>query len=169
MGSVYVGTQKAKKIYVGTQPVKKIYVGKTLCWSANETGSWNIGSYYTKWGGGHFQLDIYITGLEKDYANNRLRLKVEMGIRSLGNWTISSNTNKTGTIKIDGQSYSFNYTAGLSKGQYKIIFNRSDIWINNASGKTINVNASVPINITLSGVGAVNTVNASHSVKLPTL
>lgn len=149
--------------------MKKVYVGKTLCWSANETGSWNIGSYYTKWGGGNFQLDIYVTALEKDYAGNRIRLKVEMGIRSLGNWTISSSTNRTGSIKIDGTSYSCSYTAGLSAKQYKIIFNRSDIWINSASGKTINISASIPINVTLSGVGTVNTVTASHSVKLPTL
>lgn len=169
MGSIHVGTKKVKKIYVGNTLVKKVYVGNRLVWAASETGSWNVGSYYTKWGGGHFQLDIYITALEKDYAGNRMRLKVEMGIRSLGNWTISSSTNRTGTIKIDGQSYSFNYTAGLSKGQYKIIFNRSDIWINNASGKTINVSASVPINVNLSGVGQVNTVSASHNVKLPTL
>lgn len=169
MGSIYVGGNKVKKIYVGTQLVKKVYVGNTLCWSANETGSWNVGSYYTNWGGNNFRLDIYITALEKDYAGNRIRLKVEMGIRSLGNWTISSSTNRTGTITINGTKYSFNYTAGLSKGQYKIIFNRSDIWINGASGKTINVSASVPINVTLDGVGKVNTVSASHSVKLPTL
>ena len=38
MGSVYVGTNKIKKIYVGTTPVKKVYVGTKLVWSANETG-----------------------------------------------------------------------------------------------------------------------------------
>ena len=54
-----------KKIYVGTTAVKKVYVGTTLCWAASETVNLNVGSYYTKFGGNHYQVDIYVTATEK--------------------------------------------------------------------------------------------------------
>ena len=167
MGSIYVGTQKVKKIYVGTQPVKKVYVGNTLVWAATETGSWNIGSYYTKFGGNNYQVDIYITGTEKNYAENKMKIKVEIGIRSLGNYTISSSTTKNGSITVDGQTTNFSYNCSLSKGQYKIL-KTTTYTINNASGKTINVKASLPFGVNINGVGSIGTITPNHSVKLPT-
>ena len=80
MGSVYVGTNKIKKIYVGTTPVKKVYVGTKLVWSANETGYWNPTDLVKRFGGNHFYFVIYFAVLEKDYANNRMRVKYEVGM-----------------------------------------------------------------------------------------
>lgn len=34
MGSIYVGSNKIKKVYVGSTAIKKVYVGSTLIWSS---------------------------------------------------------------------------------------------------------------------------------------
>ena len=65
MGSVYVGTNKIKKIYVGTTPVKKVYVGTKLVWSANETGYWNSTDLVKRFGGNHFILLSILRCLRK--------------------------------------------------------------------------------------------------------
>lgn len=168
MGKIYVNTSAVKKIYVGTVAVKKVYVGTTLCWAASETGTWNVGSYYTKFGGNNYQVDIYVTATEKNYAENKTTIKVEIGFRSLGNYTISSSTTKTGSITVDGQTKSFTYNCSISAGAYKVL-NTSSYTISSASGKTITISASLPFGVTVSGVGTINTISPSHSVKLPTL
>ena len=165
---IYFGTAAPKKVYFGTAEVKKIYFGTALCWAASETVNLNVGSYYTKFGGNHYQVDIYVTATEKKYAENKMVIKVEIGIRSLGNYTISSSTTKTGSITVDGQTKSFTYNCSLSKGQYKIL-NTSSYTISSASAKTITISASLPFGVSINGVGTINTVSPSHSVKLPTL
>ena len=165
---IYFGTAAPKKVYFGTAEVKKIYFGTALVWAASETVNLNVGSYYTKFGGNHYQVDIYVTATEKKYAENKMVIKVEIGIRSLGNYTISSSMTKTGSITVDGQTKSFTYNCSLSKGQYKIL-NTSSYTISSASGKTITISASLPFEVNIDGVGRVNTVSPSHSVKLPTL
>ena len=168
MGKIYVGPNAVKKIYVGTTAVKKVYVGTTLCWAASETVNLNVGSYYTKFGGNNYQVDIYVTATEKKYAENKMVIKVEIGIRSLGNYTISSSTTKTGSITVDGQTKSFTYNCSLSKGQYKVL-NTSSYTISSASAKTITISASLPFEVIIDGVGKIITVSPSHQVKLPTL
>ena len=168
MGKIYVGTNAVKKIYVGTTAVKKVYVGTTLVWAASETGSWNVGSYYTNFGGNHYRVDIYVTATEKNYAENKMVIKVEIGIRSLGNYTISSSTTKSGSITVDGQKTNFSYNCSLSKSQYKIL-NTSSYTISSASAKTITISASLPFDVSIDGVGWISTISPSHSVKLPTL
>ena len=165
---IYFGTAAPKKVYFGTAEVKKIYFGTALVWAASETVNLNVGSYYTKFGGNHYQVDIYVTATEKKYAENKMVIKVEIGIRSLGNYTISSSQTKTGSITVDGQTKSFTYNCSLSKGQYKIL-NTSSYTISSASAKTITISASLPFEVSIDGVGRVNTVSPSHSVKLPTL
>ena len=102
MGSIYVGGSKVKKIYVGTQMVKKVYVGNTLVWSANETGYWNSTDLVKRFGGNHFYFVIYFAVLEKDYANNRMRVKYEVGMGSDDGYHISASTNRRGSGSIDG-------------------------------------------------------------------
>ena len=165
---IYFGTAAPKKVYFGTAEVKKIYFGTALVWAASETVNLNVGSYYTKFGGNHYQVDIYVTATEKKYAENKMVIKVEIGIRSLGNYTISSSMTKTGSITVDGQTKSFTYNCSLSKGQYKIL-NTSSYTISSASAKTIKISASLPFEVSIDGVGWVSTISPSHSVKLPTL
>ena len=165
---IYFGTAAPKKVYFGTAAVKKIYFGTALVWAASETVNLNVGSYYTKFGGNHYQVDIYVTATEKNYAENKMVIKVEIGIRSLVNYTISSSTTKTGSITVDGQTKSFTYNCSLSKGQYKIL-NTSSYTISSASAKTITISASLPFEVIIDGVGKIITVSPSHQVKLPTL
>lgn len=166
---VYFGTAAPKKVYFGTAAVKKIYFGTALCWSGGtESGSWNVGSYYTTFGGGNYRVDIYVTATQKNHAENKMVIKVEIGIRSLGNYTISSSTTKSGSITVDGQKTNFSYNCSLSAKQYKVL-NTTSYTISKASGKTITISASLPFGVTVSGVGTINTISPSHSVKLPTL
>ena len=165
---IYFGTAAPKKVYFGTAAVKKIYFGTALVWAASETVNLNVGSYYTKFGGNHYQVDIYVTATEKKYAENKMVIKVEIGIRSLGNYTISSSMTKTGSITVDGQTKSFTYNCSLSSSQYKIL-NTSSYTISSASAKTITISASLPFEVSIDGVGWVSTISPSHQVKLPTL
>ena len=169
MGSIYVGTQKVKKIYVGTQMVKKVYVGTNLVWSANETGYWNSTDLVKRFGGNHFYFVIYFAVLEKDYANNRMRIKYEVGMGSDDGYNISASTNRKGSGSIDGQNVSWTANATIPARGYKILYKNEGIWINNASGRTISLSASHPLEVNVSGVGHIGTVSVSGNIKLPTL
>ncbi|MGC8000997.1 hypothetical protein, partial [Salmonella enterica] len=52
---------------------------------------------------------------------------------------------------------------------YKILYKNEGIWINNASGRTISLSASHPLEVNVSGVGHIGTVSVSGNIKLPTL
>ena len=119
MGSIYVGGSKVKKIYVGTQMVKKVYVGNTLVWSANETGYWNSTDLVKRFGGNHFYFVIYFAVLEKDYANNRMRVKYEVGMGSDDGYHISASTNRTGSGSVDGQRFSWTGNAQFRRVDIK--------------------------------------------------
>ena len=170
--NIFVGTQACKKIYVGTQEVKKIFVGTNQVWPntrPNETGYWNFTELVKNFGGNHFYFVIYFAVLEKDYNNNRMRVKYEVGMGSNDGYHISASTNRTGSGSIDGQNYSWTGNATIPARGYKMLYRNEGIWINNASGRTISMSASHPLEVNVSGVGHIGTVSVNGNVKLPTL
>ena len=107
--------------------------------------------------------------LEKDYANNRMRIKYEVGMGSDDGYHISASTNRTGSGSVDGQKFSWTGNATIPARGYKILYKNEGIWINNASGRTISLSASHPLEVNVSGVGHIGTVSVSGNIKLPTL
>lgn len=170
--NVFVGGNACKKIYVGTQEVKKVFVGTNQVYPSvkdNELGYWNDTCTRADFGGGHYYIAVWTTVLEKDYNNNRVRMKYEVGLGASGNWSISASTNRNGSGSIDGKTHSWTGNATVPSGGYKILYKNENVWIDNASGKSIDVRASHPLEVNISGVRQIGTVSVSGSVKLPTL
>ncbi len=166
---ILIGTNKVKKIFVGTTPVKKVYVGTTLCWSAAETGSWHAGTETTNFGANQFRLEIKVTIKEKDYAENRMKIDVEVGMRSLGGYSTVTSTNRTSSLYIEGNKYDYNYTAGIAANSYKTLYTKTDYWVNAASSKTIKLSTKLNLNFTVSGVGNLGSPEVIYDLKLPAL
>ncbi len=164
---ILVGTNKVKKIFVGTTPVKKVYVGTTLCWSANETGNWHVSSPTTAWGGKFYtQVKVYVK--EKDYAENRMLVSVEVVLGSSG-YYISSSTTKTGNLYIDGSKRSdFTYNATIAINATKTLTTQEH-WVTAASGKRIAIRTVLPMGISHSLAGTIGTQDDTFYVTLPTL
>lgn len=99
-----------------------------------------------------------------DVANNKSNVQVTAYLKSSGSsYTINSTATKNGTMTIDGTSYSFTFTCGLSGGQKKQIYTKNvDIYHNSDGTKTFSYSCSGTIGISFSS-GKVNTISASSS------
>lgn len=166
--TIYIGTSKPTKIYVGTSAVKKVYFGTQLVWSSTETGNWSVGTYSTNVAGGKYKINHVVSVTEKNYGSNTMKVKVVTQLQSPGNYSISSSTKKTGTIKINGTSYSFTYNCSVAAGKTVTLDTRT-VTVTGASGKSMALSSSLPFNVNISGYGTIGTVTTSHTVKLPTL
>lgn len=168
MPRIFIGDTNVKKIYIENTAVKKVYIENTLAWASVEDVEILISNQESAWGSNYFATRVAVWVKQKNYADNQMTIQVQVNIKSKGG-TISSTASKTGTVTIDGQQRTFNFTAGLTNGQDKQIALYTDIVIPNASAKTIRISTSLPININLSGIGNVGVVNSNFDVALPTL
>ena len=121
-------------------------------------------------GGKGYNLCLDVTTNSQNTTNNTSNVTVTVRLVSLGSsYTISSSTSKSGTLTIDGTSYSFTFTAGLTGSQNKTLFTKTvDVSHGSDGTKTLSVSATCGINVTLSGTYYGN-VTVSGSTALTTI
>lgn len=102
---------------------------------------------------GGYTLRIDYTVNSQSIANNTTNITVKAQLVSSGSsWIINSSTNRTGTLTINGTSYTFNCTVGITGGATKTLFTKTVDVPHNADGtKTCSMKLTVPMNVTLSG------------------
>lgn len=100
-----------------------------------------------------YNLCLDVVTNSQSTANNTSNVTVTVRLVSLGSsYTISSTVSKSGTLTIDGTSYSFTFTAGLTGSQNKTLFTKTVNVSHSSDGtKTLSVSATCGINVTLSG------------------
>lgn len=103
-------------------------------------------------------------------ANNTSSVTAKVQLVSLGSsYTISSSASKSGTLTINGTSYSFTFTAALSGNQTKTLFEKTVTVKHNTNGtKSCAFSCTAGINVTLSGTYWGN-VSASGSGTFDTI
>ena len=109
-----------------------------------------------------YAIQIAWTVDSQSVANNTSTITAKVQLVSTGSaYTIISSASKSGTLTINGVSYSFNFTADLSANQTKTIFTKTVTISHNADGsKTCAFACSCGLNVTLSGT-YYGTVSAS--------
>ncbi len=100
-----------------------------------------------------YQLKLVWEETSQSVANNTSTISVKVQLVSTGSsYTINSSATKNGTLKVNGTSYSFTFSAALSGNQTKTIYSKSVIVSHNADGtKSCAFEANAGINVTLSG------------------
>lgn len=170
--AIYINNVQPKKIYVGTQEVKKVYVGTQLVWPTVLTG--DVGLGYKEQGFAKINNDYKyhirhtLTITERDVANNKMKIKVVTTLHSKTNYTISSTVTKNGSVTLDGMKKDFTFNPSIGSGG-TVTLNTHTFTVSNASGKTIKLSSSVGVKVYIYNFGNVDTVNQSHSIKLPTM
>lgn len=108
---------------------------------------------YTKTIRTGYQLKLIWEETSQSVANNTSTISVKVQLVSTGSsYTINSSASKSGTLKVNGTSYSFTFSAALSGNQTKTIYSKSVIVSHNADGtKSCAFEANAGINVTLSG------------------
>lgn len=121
-------------------------------------------------GGKGYNLCLDVVTNSQSTTNNTSNVTVTVRLVSLGSsYTISSSTSKNGSVTIDGTSYSFTFTAGLTGSQNKTLFTKTvDVSHSSDGTKTLSVSATCGINVTLSGTYYGN-VTVSGSTALTTI
>lgn len=102
---------------------------------------------------GGYTLRIDYTVNSQSVANNTSNVTVKAQLVSSGSgWNIISSTSRTGTLTINGTSYTFTCNVGLNGGETKTLFTKTVDIPHNADGtKTCSMKLTVPVNATLSG------------------
>lgn len=100
-----------------------------------------------------YAIQIVWTVDSQSVANNTSTVTAKVQLVSTGSaYTIISSASKSGTLTINGVSYSFNFSAALSGNQTKTIFTKTVTISHNADGsKTCVFACSCGLNVTLSG------------------
>lgn len=100
----------------------------------------------------------------QDIAANTSTVTASVQLVSLGSsYNIVSSASKTGSLTINGVSYSFSFNASLSGNQTKTLFTKTVKIAHNSDGtKTCSMSCNAGINVTLSGT-YYGTVTASGS------
>lgn len=102
---------------------------------------------------GGYTLRIDYTVNSQSVANNTTNVTVKAQLVSSGSsWIINSSTSRTGTLTINGTSYTFTCNVGITGGATKTLFTKTVDIPHNADGtKTCSMKLTVPMNVTLSG------------------
>ncbi|MGN8937466.1 DUF859 family phage minor structural protein [Bittarella sp. HCP28S3_D9] len=126
------------------------------------------GSWYTNFGGGHYQLTLSWSA-SQSVSGNYSDISAQLYITCFGGWSISANATKYGNITIDGDQIDFTTVIGsVSAGNTpKQLASASKRVYHNADGsKYLNITASLGVDVTISGVGHIGTVNVNSSNSL---
>ncbi len=109
-----------------------------------------------------YAIQIAWTVDSQSVANNTSTVTAKVQLVSTGSaYTIISSASKSGTLTINGTSYSFNFSAALSGNQTKTLFTKTVTISHNADGsKTCAFACSCGLNVTLTGT-YYGTVSAS--------
>ena len=121
-------------------------------------------------GANRFYLKWDWTATQSITANTST-VTVKLYIGSYGNgYGINSTASKSGSITIDGTSYSFTNTCGISSGGSKLLATKSKTITHTGDGtKTFAINASFNPNVTISGTTQGNVTMGSTSYTLNTI
>lgn len=89
----------------------------------------------------------------QNVANNTSNVTVQVQLCSTGSsYSISSSATKNGSVTINGTTYSFTFSAGLSGNQTKTVYTKTvDIPHNSDGTKSFSISATLGIAVTLSG------------------
>lgn len=119
---------------------------------------------------GGYKLRIAYTINSQNAANNSTNITAEVHLISKGSgYNINSSTAKSGTLSINGTSYSFSANVSLSSGQDKTLFTKTvDVPHNSDGTKTCSLSCSLDIKVTLSGT-YYGTVSTSGSATFNTI
>ncbi|MBO1680663.1 DUF859 family phage minor structural protein [Bittarella massiliensis (ex Durand et al. 2017)] len=126
------------------------------------------GSWYTNFGGGHYQLTLSWSA-SQSVSGNYSDISARLYITCFGGWSISANATKYGNITIDGDQIDFTTAIGsISAGNTpKQLASASKRVYHSADGsKYLNITASLGVDVTISGVGHIGTVNVNSSNSL---
>lgn len=117
-----------------------------------------------------YETRIVWTQDSQSIPNNTTTVTAKVQLVSTGSsYTINSTASKSGTLTINGTSYSFTFSAALSGNQVKTLYSKTVIVPHNADGtKTCSFSAAVGINVTLSGT-YYGTINISGSGAFTTI
>lgn len=117
--------------------------------------------YYLKW----------TWSATQSIANNQSTVTVKLYIGSYGNgYGISSSATKSGSITIDGTTYNFTNTCGISSGGSKLLATKSKTITHASDGtKTFSINASFNPAVTISGTYQGNVTMGATSYTLNTI
>ena len=126
------------------------------------------GSWYTNFGGGHYQLTLSWSA-SQSVSGNYSDISARLYITCFGGWSISANATKYGNITIDGDQIDFTTAIGsINAGNTpKQLASASKRVYHSADGsKYLNITASLGVDVTISGVGHIGTVNVNSSNSL---
>ena len=100
-----------------------------------------------------YRIQIAWTVDAQSVANNTSTVTAKVQLVSTGSsYTINSSASKSGSLTINGTTYSFTFTAALSGNQTKTLFTKTVTVPHNADGsKTCAFSCTAGINVTLSG------------------
>ena len=125
-----------------------------------------------------YKVQISWTVNSQNVANNTSNVTAKVQLVSTGSaYTISSSATKNGSLTMNGTTYNFTFTAGLSGNQTKTVFTKTiDVPHNSDGTKTLSMSATLGINVTLSGKywgnvtasgsGVLNTIPRTSSISL---
>lgn len=114
-----------------------------------------------------YKVQIVWNVNSQNVANNTSNVTVKVQLCSTGSqYSISSSATKNGSLTINGTTYNFTFSAGLSANQTKTVFTKTvDVPHNSDGSKTCAMSATLGINVTLSGTYWGN-VSASGNASL---
>lgn len=125
-----------------------------------------------------YRVQISWSVNSQNIANNtsNVTVKAQLVATSSG-YYISSTATKYGSLTINGTTYNFTFSAGLSGGQTKTVFTKTVDIPHNADGsKTFSMSTTLGIKVTLSGVywgdvsasgsGVLNSIPRTSSISL---
>lgn len=117
-----------------------------------------------------YQLKIAWSVDAQSVVNNTSGVTVKVQLVSTGaSYTINSTASKSGSVTINGTTYAFTFTAGLSGNQTKTLYTKTVTVSHNSDGtKACSFSATCGINVTLSGTYYGN-VTASGSGTFDTI
>lgn len=106
----------------------------------------------------------------QDVSKNTSKMTVKVQLISEGSsYTINSSAEKKGTLKINGSTYSFTFSAALSGNQTKTIYTKTvDIAHSSDGSKSVSIESTIGLNVTLSGSSITN-VTMSGTAALDTI
>ena len=89
----------------------------------------------------------------QNVANNSSNVTIQVQFRSTGSsYHINSSATKNGSLTVNGTTYNFTFSAGISGGQTKTVFTKTvDVPHNSDGSKTCAMSTTLGINVTLSG------------------
>lgn len=122
---------------------------ETISGSPRDTSGTIVNNFRT----GYEVRIVWNVNLPQNVANNSSNVTIKVQFRSTGSqYHINSSATKNGSLTVNGTTYNFTFSAGISGGQTKTVFTKTvDIPHNSDGSKTCAMSTTLGINVTLSG------------------